>query len=64
MGKLYDKGFLKGTDYYYIHRHKENIGRAYDGNSLTDSQIADMYVTYKDNANQAVKSRGCAPDHG
>ena len=54
MGKLYDKGFLKGTDYYYIHRHKDNIGRAYDGNSVTDGQIADIYVAYKDNANQAV----------
>lgn len=54
MGKLYNKGFLDGTDYYYIHRHKDNIGRAYNGDALTDSQIAKIYTAHKDKANQAV----------
>lgn len=50
----YNKGFYQNTNYYYIHRHKDNIGKAYNGNRVKDGDISAIFKAQRKSIDKAI----------
>lgn len=53
----YIQSYIFSGKYFYIHQHRENIGRANNGNAETEDSLASIYASKKQQAFNAVKTQ-------